>query len=113
MYASRRLSGDQLKGRPPKYNRTSDATTRVLPSRRSKRTISNSTCGEPTLSNRFGALNATWEPSGDSLYRPMPSPDGSQVAFSAPKRFERVGSQQILFDIVLFDRREGKTRVVA
>lgn len=41
------------------------------------------------------------------------SPDGSRVAYTIPMRFEKAGSQQILFDIVTFSLRENKQLVVA
>ncbi len=40
------------------------------------------------------------------------SPDGSYVAFTSPKRFERPGSQQVLFDIVTLDIATKEDRVV-
>jgi dipeptidyl aminopeptidase/acylaminoacyl peptidase len=41
------------------------------------------------------------------------SPDGSRVAYTVPTRFERPGSQQILFEIVTRSLRENKQRVMA
>jgi dipeptidyl aminopeptidase/acylaminoacyl peptidase len=41
------------------------------------------------------------------------SPDGSQVAFTIPKRFEKDGSQQILFDLAVAQIRGGKEAVLA
>jgi len=41
------------------------------------------------------------------------SPDGSHVAYTTPKRFEKPGSQQILFDLAIFDLRTMESRVVA
>lgn len=39
------------------------------------------------------------------------APDNSHVAFTNSKRFERPGSQQILFDLVVLDLREGTSTV--
>jgi dipeptidyl aminopeptidase/acylaminoacyl peptidase len=41
------------------------------------------------------------------------SPDSSHVAYTISKRFERPGSQQILFDLVVLDSREGTSLVAA
>jgi dipeptidyl aminopeptidase/acylaminoacyl peptidase len=41
------------------------------------------------------------------------SPDGSDVAFTIPSRFEKPGSQQILFDLALVKISTGKMRAVA
>lgn len=41
------------------------------------------------------------------------SPDTSHVAFTISKRFERPGSQQILFDLIVSDIREGTSVVAA
>lgn len=41
------------------------------------------------------------------------SPDGSHVAITIPKRFEKAGSQQILFDLSVFSLGNGETRVLA
>ncbi len=41
------------------------------------------------------------------------SPDGSQVAVTTPKSFEKAGSQQILFDLNVFSLGNGKGRILA
>jgi len=41
------------------------------------------------------------------------SPDGAQVAYTIPKRFERSGSQQILFDLRLVSTRDNQQRALA
>ncbi|MGA7521298.1 MAG: prolyl oligopeptidase family serine peptidase [Acidobacteriaceae bacterium] len=41
------------------------------------------------------------------------SPDGSRVAYSSAKRFERDGSQQLRFDLVVVRREDGKRSVAA
>jgi dipeptidyl aminopeptidase/acylaminoacyl peptidase len=41
------------------------------------------------------------------------SPDGSQVACTIPKRFEKAGSQQILFDLAVVQVRGGAEAVLA
>jgi dipeptidyl aminopeptidase/acylaminoacyl peptidase len=41
------------------------------------------------------------------------SPDGSRIAFSVPKRLEKPGSQQVLFDLVAFDVPGRKSHVIA
>lgn len=40
------------------------------------------------------------------------SPDGTHVAFTSPKRFERPGSQQVLFDIVILSLGTGEDRIL-
>ena len=40
------------------------------------------------------------------------SPDGFRVAYTSPMRFERPGSQQILFDLVTVDMKTNQERVV-
>jgi len=42
-----------------------------------------------------------------------PSPDGSYVAVTIPKRFEKPGSQQILFDLVAFPLVAGEPQTLA
>jgi dipeptidyl aminopeptidase/acylaminoacyl peptidase len=41
------------------------------------------------------------------------SPDGSRVAFTVPKRFEKPGSQQILFDLVTVTLATNQEKVIA
>jgi dipeptidyl aminopeptidase/acylaminoacyl peptidase len=41
------------------------------------------------------------------------SPDGSQVAYTIPERFEKAGSQQILYDLVTLDISRNQERVLA
>jgi dipeptidyl aminopeptidase/acylaminoacyl peptidase len=41
------------------------------------------------------------------------SPDGSHVAITIPERFEKVGSQQILFDLTVFALKDGEARLLA
>lgn len=41
------------------------------------------------------------------------SPDASKIAFTTPKRFERSGSQQTVFDLVLIPLPSGTERVLA
>lgn len=40
------------------------------------------------------------------------SPDGSHIAYTAPQRFEKPGSQQILFDLTVVLSSNGQTRIV-
>jgi dipeptidyl aminopeptidase/acylaminoacyl peptidase len=44
-----------------------------------------------------------WIVRGQRIARYLLSPDGSRIAYSRPSRFEKAGSQQILFDIVTVD----------
>ena len=41
------------------------------------------------------------------------SPDGSRIAYTIPRRFERPGSQQILFDLLVVSLPTGESRIVA
>lgn len=41
------------------------------------------------------------------------SPDGSRVAYTIPKRFEKPGSQQTLFDLVTVNLSTGQNRILA
>jgi len=41
------------------------------------------------------------------------SPDGSHIAYTIPKRFEKPGSQQVLFDIALVDVTNRQNRIIA
>jgi len=41
------------------------------------------------------------------------SPDGSRVAYTSPKRFEKPGSQQILFDLATISLRMNQHRILA
>ena len=41
------------------------------------------------------------------------SPDGSNVAFTIPKRFEKAGSQQILFDLGVVSLKDEHPQIVA
>lgn len=41
------------------------------------------------------------------------SPDGSQIAYLSPKRFEQPGSQQIVFDVIFMTLSSNQRRVVA
>jgi dipeptidyl aminopeptidase/acylaminoacyl peptidase len=41
------------------------------------------------------------------------SPDGTRVAYTVPKRFEKPGSQQILFDLAVVPVATGEQRVIA
>lgn len=41
------------------------------------------------------------------------SPDGSRIAYTSPVRFEKPGSQQILFDLVVVEVSTGQGKVVA
>jgi dipeptidyl aminopeptidase/acylaminoacyl peptidase len=47
------------------------------------------------------------------IQRYLLSPDGSRVAYTSPVRFEKPGSQQILFDLVVVAVATGQERVVA
>ena len=48
-----------------------------------------------------------------SISQYSPSPDGSNVAFTTPKRFEKPGSQQILWDLSIVAVSSGKQSLVA
>ena len=41
------------------------------------------------------------------------SPDGSHIAYTIPKRFERPGSQQVLFDVAAVNLTNGQSRIIA
>jgi dipeptidyl aminopeptidase/acylaminoacyl peptidase len=41
------------------------------------------------------------------------SPDGSRIAYTVPKRFEKPGSQQLLFDLMVTSFSTGRQQVVA
>ena len=41
------------------------------------------------------------------------SPDGSHVAYTSPERFERPGSQQVLFDLAVAELSTNQGRVIA
>jgi dipeptidyl aminopeptidase/acylaminoacyl peptidase len=56
---------------------------------------------------------AVWIASGKSLGGYWLSPDGSKVAFAEYLGFEKAGSQQILFDLDVFDRKTDRLTVVA
>lgn len=43
----------------------------------------------------------------------VPSPDGSYLAVTIPKRFEKSGSQQILFDLAAFPLGAGEPQILA
>lgn len=50
---------------------------------------------------------------GQRIIKFMPSPDGSRVAYAIPKRFEKPGSQQIVYDLVSITLSPLGTRVLA
>ena len=50
---------------------------------------------------------------GERIATYAASPQGSAVAFTVPKKFERPGSQQILFDLVVVELSTLKTRLIA
>lgn len=41
------------------------------------------------------------------------SPNGSRIAYTIPRRFERPGSQQVLFDLAAVDRSTNRERILA
>jgi dipeptidyl aminopeptidase/acylaminoacyl peptidase len=41
------------------------------------------------------------------------SPDGSHIAYTIPKRFEKPGSQQVLFDIAVLTVTNGQSQIIA
>ena len=41
------------------------------------------------------------------------SPDGSHIAYTIPKRFEKSGSQQVLFDIAVLTLTNGQSQIIA
>jgi dipeptidyl aminopeptidase/acylaminoacyl peptidase len=51
--------------------------------------------------------------SGDRISNFSLSPDGAQIAYSSPKRFEQPGSQQILFDLHTVSLRNSDPRTLA
>jgi dipeptidyl aminopeptidase/acylaminoacyl peptidase len=50
---------------------------------------------------------------GHRIAHYLSSPDGSRVAYTIPKRFEKPGSQQILFDLVVITVEAKQERVIA
>ena len=50
---------------------------------------------------------------GHRVAKYIPSPDGSHVAFTSPKRFADSATQQIIFDLVIVDLRTGKKQTAA
>lgn len=50
---------------------------------------------------------------GQRIARYLLSPDGSRIAYTIPKRFEKPGSQQILFDLATVNLLDQKGRVLA
>jgi dipeptidyl aminopeptidase/acylaminoacyl peptidase len=62
----------------------------------------NAETGDPDWVTRDKVVTASWI-----------SPDGGFVAYTVPDRFEREGSQQILFDLLIFERRTQETRALA
>lgn len=50
---------------------------------------------------------------GRKIAKYVVSPDGSRIAYTSPTRFERPGSQQMLFDLVTIDLATDKEHVVA
>jgi dipeptidyl aminopeptidase/acylaminoacyl peptidase len=51
--------------------------------------------------------------SGDRITKFQVSPDGRWVAYSSPVQFERTGSQQILYNLVVLDTQTGRTLTAA
>ena len=41
------------------------------------------------------------------------SPDGSHIAYTMPKRFEKPGSQQVLFDIAVVTLANSQSQIIA
>jgi dipeptidyl aminopeptidase/acylaminoacyl peptidase len=50
---------------------------------------------------------------GQKIAKFLLSPDGARIAYATPQRFERPGSQQILFDIVAVNLATNQTQVLA
>jgi dipeptidyl aminopeptidase/acylaminoacyl peptidase len=50
---------------------------------------------------------------GQRIAKYFPSPDGSRVAYTVPRRFEKPGSQQIVYDLATISLRTMEVRVVA
>ncbi len=50
---------------------------------------------------------------GQRVAKYIPSPDGSCVALTSPKGFEKPGSQQVLWDLIVVSLKTNKERVLA
>jgi dipeptidyl aminopeptidase/acylaminoacyl peptidase len=50
---------------------------------------------------------------GQRIARFLPSPDGLTVAYTTPKRFEKPGSQQIIYDLAIINIATKEVRVLA
>ena len=50
---------------------------------------------------------------GQRIAKYLPSPDGSRVAYTVPRRFEKPGSQQIVYDLATISLATMEVRVVA
>lgn len=58
-----------------------------------------------------GNVHSIVEKRGIAMYRL--SPDGSRVAFTSPKRFEKPGSQQVIYDLIVITLNGLQERVAA
>jgi dipeptidyl aminopeptidase/acylaminoacyl peptidase len=50
---------------------------------------------------------------GNKISTYLISPDGSQIAYTVPERFEKAGSQQIVFNVAVVDSHASKKRTIA
>jgi len=50
---------------------------------------------------------------GQRIAKFLPSPDGLRVAYTTPKRFEKLGSQQIIYDLAIISIATKDVRVLA
>lgn len=54
----------------------------------------------------------SWLSNGNPVTNSWISPDGNYVAFTVPRGFQRQGSQQQLFDLMVFDRQMASCRLL-
>jgi len=50
---------------------------------------------------------------GKRVAKYIPSPDGARVAFTSPKQFEKPGSQQVLWDLIVISLKTNKEQLLA
>jgi len=119
----RKASPEAAKTGSTEHNRidASVTTFHSEPNHRAGRegTVSNS---EPWNLNRYLRDLVIIEPNtgglrpvvqGERISRFQLSPDGSRVAYTTPTRFERAGSQQILYDLKEVDIKGHRTQILA
>lgn len=65
------------------------------------------------VSIEVGSGRVAWIVHGQRIAKFLLSPDGTRLAYSRPNRFEKAGSQQILFDILTVDILGKEERTLA